>query len=127
MKKIRHSVLSFVTTGIILSSLGNSSPAQTKAQVEPIMRSYNNARIRSDDGLFTAEVKPVISKFTEDTIRFVSEKSGVRLNFKMTSDGGSTGRYVLKATWTPDSKFFVFSTFSSGAHSAWHFTTFVYS
>ena len=36
------------------------------------------------------------------------------------------GRGVLKAAWTPDSQFFVYSTTSSGGHSAWHFETFVF-
>jgi hypothetical protein len=45
----------------------------------------------------------------------------------MTSGSEWNGRYVLKSEWTTDSKFFLFSTFSSGAHSSWNFQTFVYS
>src|SRR5207249_10981362 len=45
----------------------------------------------------------------------------------LTSDSEWNGRYVLKSEWSPDSRFFVFSTFSSGGHSGWNFRTFVYS
>jgi WD40 repeat protein len=41
------------------------------------------------------------------------------------SPDGQHGRSVLHADWTPDSQF-LFSTASSGGHSAWHFNTFVY-
>lgn len=43
-----------------------------------------------------------------------------------TSPDHQHGRAVLRAAWTPDSKYFIYSTTSSGGHSAWHFTTFVY-
>jgi hypothetical protein len=36
------------------------------------------------------------------------------------------GRDIMHAAWSPDSQFFVFSTTSSGGHSAWHFSTYAY-
>jgi len=42
------------------------------------------------------------------------------------SSSGENGRYLFRADWTPDSRFFVYSTVSSGAHSVWHCETFVY-
>ena len=36
------------------------------------------------------------------------------------------GRGVVHAVWSPDSQFFVYTTTSSGGHSAWHFETFVF-
>jgi hypothetical protein len=42
------------------------------------------------------------------------------------SSNGENGRYLFRADWTPDSLFFVYSTFSSGAHSIWHWETFAY-
>ncbi len=36
------------------------------------------------------------------------------------------GSLLVKALWSPDSKYFVFSTFSSGGHSSWHYPTFCY-
>ena len=53
--------------------------------------------------------------------------SGFGAEFPMTSKAGANGRNVLKAKWTSDSRFFVFSTFSSAGHSSWNFKTFVYS
>ena len=37
------------------------------------------------------------------------------------------GRVAAKVKWTADSKFLVFTTESSGGHSPWHFTTYVFS
>ena len=39
---------------------------------------------------------------------------------------GDDGYAVMRATWTPDSKFFVFSTGSVGGHGPWHWPTYVY-
>ena len=39
---------------------------------------------------------------------------------------GNHGQIIERAAWTPDSQFFVFTTFSSGGHSAWHHWTFVW-
>jgi hypothetical protein len=36
------------------------------------------------------------------------------------------GRLILQMAWSPDSKFLVFTTTSSGGHSPWHYTTFVF-
>lgn len=36
-----------------------------------------------------------------------------------TSDDGEHGYGVVKAQWTPDSQFFVFSVVSSGGHQPW--------
>jgi len=83
--------------------------------------------IASPDTKFTAEIIAKDTQFTEDTVAIVSKPSGLRTEFPMTSATGSNGRNVLKAEWSPDSKFFVFSTFSSAGHSSWNFQTFVYS
>jgi hypothetical protein len=74
-----------------------------------------------------AQIVSKRAEFTEDTVTITSRELGSRAEFPMTSRGGGNGRYVLKSEWTPDSKFFVFSTFSAGAHSSWNFETFVYS
>jgi hypothetical protein len=80
----------------------------------------------SPDGKFMAQIISKRAQFTEDTVTIISRKSGTRAEFPMTSDSGASGRYVLKLEWSPDSKFFVFSTFSSSAHSSWNCRTFVY-
>ena len=42
------------------------------------------------------------------------------------SSDGEHGRNVAKSSWTPNSRFFVFSTASSGGHSPWHWQTYFY-
>ena len=86
-----------------------------------------NKSIASPDSAFVAEISSNKAQFTEDTVEIVSRKSPARAKFPMTFERGANGRYVLKAEWSPDSRFFVFSTFSSGAHSSWNFRTFVFS
>src|SRR6266566_131788 len=83
--------------------------------------------IASPDGTLVAEILSRMAQFTEDTVKIVSRESGSHAEFSMTSENGANGRNVLKAQWSPDSKFFAFSTFSSGGHSGWNFRTFVYS
>jgi hypothetical protein len=43
------------------------------------------------------------------------------------SPRGANGYYVVRAKWSPDSQFFVFSMSSSGGHSPWSFPTWVFS
>ncbi len=43
------------------------------------------------------------------------------------SPRGTNGYYVVRAKWSPDSQFFVYSMSSSGGHSPWSFPTWVYS
>lgn len=43
------------------------------------------------------------------------------------SPRGTNGYYVVRAKWSPDSRFFVYSMASSGGHSPWSFPTFVFS
>ncbi len=43
------------------------------------------------------------------------------------SPRGANGYYVVRAGWSPDSQFFVYSMSSSGGHSPWSFPIWVYS
>jgi hypothetical protein len=43
------------------------------------------------------------------------------------SPRGTNGYYVVHASWSPDSEFFVYTTSSSGGHSPWSFPMWVYS
>jgi hypothetical protein len=45
---------------------------------------------------------------------------------KYTSADGEHGFGVVKAAWTPDSQYFVYSLASSGGHQAWRSPTFFY-
>jgi hypothetical protein len=62
----------------------------------------------------------------EDKIS-IQDAKGSELSVKdHSSSMGENGRYLFRADWTPDSRFFVYSTISSGAHSVWHCETFAY-
>jgi hypothetical protein len=43
------------------------------------------------------------------------------------SPRGANGYYVVRAKWSPDSQFFVYTMSSSGGHSPWSFPAWVYS
>src|SRR5438552_14243494 len=107
-----------------LCSLLWCSLVATAVSDSPEFTTTSNA---SPDGKFMAQIMSKKAEFTEDTVAIVSRESGSRVEFPMTSDSAWNGRYLLKSEWSPDSKFFVFSTFSSGGHSGWNFRTFVYS
>jgi hypothetical protein len=98
--------------------------ATVSASPQPL----ENKHIPSPNQKLVAEIRSITAQFTEDTVEIRSRESGnLLLRYPMTSASGSTGRYVLKAEWSPDSAFFVFSSFSAGAHSSWNYRTFVYS
>ena len=62
----------------------------------------------------------------EDKIS-IRDQHGAELSVKdHSSSTGWNGRYLYHGDWTPDSRFFVYSTLSSGAHSIWHCETFAY-
>lgn len=85
--------------------------------------------IPSPDGKLIARILP-IQKTKEGPPEFKIEvidaggKLAAREDF--TSKTGNQGLSIDKAEWSPDSQFFVFSTFSSGGHMAWQFPTFFF-
>src|SRR5207247_2015281 len=65
---------------------------------------------------------------THESVVTISDARGQRLAaYSMTSPGGEHGWSVVKAAWTPDSRYFVFSAESSGGHQPWHFPTYAFS
>jgi hypothetical protein len=84
--------------------------------------SSNVVKYRAPDGAIVAVVAS--SQAPEATIESVVElrtKSGklvTRRDYR--SKDGEHGYGITKASWTPDSQFFVYSLESSGGHSAWH-------
>jgi dipeptidyl aminopeptidase/acylaminoacyl peptidase len=56
----------------------------------------------------------------ESRIEFRTGSGKLILRKDYTSQDGEHGYGVSKASWTPDSQFFVYSLESSGGHSAWH-------
>ena len=63
----------------------------------------------------------------ESVVKIVSVSGGLLAVRDYRSCGGGNGQTVVKGDWTPDGRFFIFSTESSGGHSPWHSPTYVYS
>jgi hypothetical protein len=89
----------------------------------------------SPDGSLSAWIIPVSQKAgapAESLVQIWSPKEKAQGMpkamgaFDHTSETGSNGRGVVKAAWTPDSQFFVYTTMSSGGHSPWHATGYFY-
>jgi hypothetical protein len=63
----------------------------------------------------------------ESTVDFYSPQNQTLCSVDFSSDDGEHGFGVVKAAWSPDGKYFVFSTISSGGHQPWHWPTVFYS
>lgn len=59
----------------------------------------------------------------ESKIEIRSQNGVLLFTVNYGSEDGEHGFGVERASWTPDSQFFVFSMSSSGGHQAWHFPT----
>jgi hypothetical protein len=78
----------------------------------------------SPDGALTALVLPVdpsphATPDMESRVDIRARGGHIRASKNYSSPGGANGYYVVQATWTPDSQFFVYSLSSSGGHSPW--------
>jgi hypothetical protein len=63
----------------------------------------------------------------ESRIDIKSRSGHIHASKDYSSPGGANGYYVVRAKWTPDSHFFVYSLSSSGGHSPWQSPMAVYS
>lgn len=80
----------------------------------------------SPDGLTTATIATQSKNDCEATISFHRQAAeDVRVSY--VSDDHEHGACVDHASWTPDSKFFVYSLVSSGGHQPWHTPIMFYS
>jgi hypothetical protein len=59
----------------------------------------------------------------ESRIEFKSSEGKIACALDYSSEDNKHGFGVVKAEWTPDSQYFVFSLTSSGGHQAWHAPT----
>ena len=59
----------------------------------------------------------------ESRVEFKSSDGKIACALDYSSDDSEHGFGVVKAEWTPDSQYFVFSLASSGGHQAWHAPT----
>ena len=63
----------------------------------------------------------------ESRIEFYSPQNQMLCALDYSSDDSEHGFGIVKAAWTPDNKYFVFSLTSSGGHQPWHAPTLFYS
>jgi len=79
-------------------------------------------KIPSPDGMITAFVRSTkaLQATRESRIELRSQSGRVLAKRNYASADGEHGYGVIKAVWTPDSQFFVYSLESSGGHQAWH-------
>lgn len=85
--------------------------------------------VRSPDGRFVATIRSIQKAPTGVPEAIIEIKdSGGKLvaREEFTSKDGEHGLCVEKAAWTADSRFFVFTTTSSGGHQPWQFPTFFF-
>ena len=83
---------------------------------------------RSPDGSCTASItaRPNSEGSHEATVN-IYHCGRLSIQRSFVSADGNHGQNIEHAAWTSNSRFFVFTTFSSGGHSAWHHWTFVWS
>lgn len=65
--------------------------------------------------------------YTDWDVVFICNQKGVALASLSLEEGSGVNRAVVtSAAWSPDARFFVFATSSSGGHSSWHMLSYVY-
>ncbi|MGD1026926.1 hypothetical protein [Candidatus Binatus soli] len=101
-----------------------------------VFGSYRSARaeapgqvIASPDGALRALIIPLHNNggFEESRVEIHGTGDKLLCTKDDSSNEGEHGLKVEKGRWTPDSRFFVYNTTSSGGHQAWHSPTFFYS
>ncbi len=81
---------------------------------------------RSPDGKYLAVVIPYPKTphgSGESKIE-IHSKDTIVSSASYSSGDGEHGFIVDRAAWSPDSKFFVYTMYSSGGHQSWHFPTY---
>jgi hypothetical protein len=83
----------------------------------------------SPDGALTAIIRSrkVPEATPESKLRVVSPTGNTLARKSYLSEDGEHGFGVVKAEWTPDSQFFVYSLESSGGHQSWHSPVYFFS
>jgi hypothetical protein len=66
-------------------------------------------------------------KSYESRVEFYSPQHEMLCALDYSSEDCEHGFCIVKAAWTPDNNYFVFSLTSSGGHQSWHFPTHFYS
>jgi hypothetical protein len=110
-----------------LAVLSIASFAQAREATQPQMQP--RGEYLSPDGALVARVMPVGKSGRDwaETRIEIRTRGGRLLRFvSFESADTEHGEGVEHAAWTPDSKFFVFNTSSSGGHMPWHGPAYFY-
>jgi hypothetical protein len=108
-------LLSVVFAGVLLASAGPHQVAPEKKQYESPDKTLIASVVATNTGTAIDS--------SENRIEVRSATGELLAQEDFTSQDGEHGYAVIKAEWTPDSQFFVFSLQSSGGHSPWHSPT----
>jgi len=106
----------FLIVGAVLFLIASFCNAQRQAD------SSHTREFPSPDGRVVAFVHPTKAPEAtiESRIELRSDDGRVLAKSSYVSEDGEHGYGVIKAAWTPDSRFFVYSLESSGGHQSWH-------
>jgi len=94
---------------------GNRPGCTATSSLSPTRAQYDSP----DKGLVALVV--TVGKSSESRVEVRSETGRLLAARDYSSRDGEHGFGVVKAVWTPDSKFFVYSLANSGGHQPWHF------
>ena len=87
--------------------------------ISTLAHSAEQKKYKSPDGVYVAIIAAV-DKSEENSV-IIKTKDGKTICSKSyLSNDGTHGFVVEKASWTPDSKFFIYSMSNSGGHQPWH-------
>jgi len=88
-----------------------------------------NSEYKNRDGMRVVVIpvgKPSGRETYESKLEFLTPDDKLLCSLDYSSEDGDHGFGVVKAAWTPDGHYFVFSITSSGGHQGWHFPTHFY-
>jgi dipeptidyl aminopeptidase/acylaminoacyl peptidase len=107
-------LLIFLIVSVMMAAESHELAKQEKKQ----------RRYTAPDGGLTVVVTPISKEAGrseyESRIEFKSTDGKIACAIDYSSEDSEHGFGVVKAEWTPDSQYFVFSLTSSGGHQAWH-------
>jgi hypothetical protein len=131
-------VVPLVVVAVFISRAASARDPCQGHQLLPTPRAASSCKnvkpstFRSPDGTLTAFVFPADPSLDatpdmESRVEVRTKDGRVLASKDYSSPRGANGYYVVRAKWTRDSQFFVFSLSSSGGHSPWSFPMAVYS
>jgi hypothetical protein len=91
----------------------------------PVVCAFDVQVFPSPDGKLIAKIITA-EKSPECKVQILTDKGALLVSADYSSADGEHGQYVEKASWTPDSQFFVYSTYNTGGHAVWQSVYFFY-